>query len=274
MNIMDQVEVPEIGPQIITICGDGGMGKSSLAALFPNPVFIRAEDGVARVEKEYRPFAMPLLRDSNHLWDQFLMLLNDDHDFQTVGFDTISAMDRMFVQDIMKSDPKAKSLNSCLGGYGAGFAALAAMHQRVRKFAEILRQRRGMNTVFIAHAEIGNVAPPDSDDYTRYSLRMTHHKSLPPYLDDVDCVGFLQQQKVVKGDDGERKRVISLETRELICHLTANNVSKNAYGITQPVPFKKGENPLAKHIPAFVGRPTPTPATETTIETQTETETK
>ena len=89
---------------------------------------------------------------------------------------------------------------------------------------------------------------PDQEDFSRYSLRMTHDKSLPPYLDDVDAVGFLRQRMVITGDDGERKKAISDDTRELVMHVTASNVSKNAYGITEPIEVQLGVNPIAAFI--------------------------
>ena len=232
----------------MTICGDAGMGKSSLAATFPNPIFMRAEDGVARIKEEFRPKALPLISDSDQAWDQITALIHDPHDYKTLVIDSISALDRLFVTAVVKMDGKAKSLNSAMGGYGAGFNALAAMHQRVRKGAELLRQKRGMHVVFIAHAEIDRVSPPDSDDYSRWNLRMTHDKSLPPYIDDVDAVGFLRQQTFLRGDDGGRKRAISTDDRELVLHLTANNVSKNAWGVTNPITVELGKNPLAEFI--------------------------
>ena len=248
MSILEQAFVPTTGPQIITICGDAGVGKSSLAATFPNPIFVRAEDGVARIPEAFRPKALPPIRSEDALWDQLKALIHEPHDFKTCVIDTISAADRMFVQSILKQDGRAKSINSAMGGYGAGFSALAAKHQQLRNAAEMMRIKRGMNVVFLAHTEIGNVRPPDGDDYSRYSLRMTHDKSLPPYIDDVDAVGFLRQRVVLRGDDGERKKAISDETRELVMHLTASNISKNAYGITEPLEVKLGENPLAEFI--------------------------
>ena len=122
------------------------------------------------------------------------------------------------------------------------------MHQRVRNGAKLLRQKRGMHVIFIAHAEVDRVSPPDGDDYSRYSLRMTHNKSLPPYVDDLDAVGFLRQEMFLKGDADERKRAISTEGRELICYLTANNVSKNAWGVTEPIKIILGQNPLAQYL--------------------------
>jgi len=248
MSLLSQVTVPETGPQIITICGDAGTGKSSLAATFPKPIFMRAEDGVARIPREFRPAALPVISEAEQAWEQFTALIHEPHEYQTLVVDTVSALDRLFVTYVMKVDGKAKSLNSAMGGYGAGFNAIAAMHQRVRKGAELLRQKRGMNVVFIAHAEVDNVRPPDGDDYSRYSLRMTHQKSLPPYLDDVDAVGFLRQQMFIKGEADERKRAISTGDRELVLHLTANNVSKNAWGVTEPIKVILGQNPVAEYI--------------------------
>ena len=248
MSILEQASVPESGPQIITICGDAGLGKSSLAATFPKPIFIRAEDGVARIPKDFRPQALPPLRSEEQLWGQLKALVHDEHDWETAVIDTISAADRMFLQSILKQDGKAKSINQALGGYGAGYNALAARHQQLRNAAEAMRVKRGMNVIFLAHTEVGTMRLPDQDDFTRYSLRMTHDKSLPPYLDDVDAVGFLRQVMRLKGDEGERKKAVSSDERELVMHVTASNVSKNPYGITEPVPVPLGVNPLAEFV--------------------------
>lgn len=248
MSILEQASVPEMGAQILTICGDAGLGKSSLAATFPKPIFVRCEDGVARVPKSFRPAALPPVRSEDQLWEQLKALVHDDHDYKTCVIDTISAADRMFVSAILKQDGKAKSLPQALGGYGAGFSALAARHQQVRNAAEMLRMKRGMNVVFLAHTEVGTMRLPDQDDFSRYSLRMTHDKSLPPYLDDVDAVGFLRQVMALRGDDGERKRVVSSDEREMVMHVTASNVSKNPYGITETITVPLGENPLAEFV--------------------------
>jgi hypothetical protein len=150
----------------------------------------------------------------------------------------------------METDGKAKSINQALGGYGAGPAAVAAMHHRVRKAAGLMVEKRGMHVVFIAHADVETMKLPDMDDYMRYSLRLPA-KSLPPYVDDVDVVGFLRLVSATKGEDGERKKAISNGDRQLIVHATAANVSKNRYDITEPLDAPMGVNPLAAVIPAL-----------------------
>ena len=81
MSILEQATVPESGPQIITICGDAGLGKSSLAATFPKPIFIRCEDGVARIPKEFRPASLPVIRSEDQLWEQCKALIHEEHDY-------------------------------------------------------------------------------------------------------------------------------------------------------------------------------------------------
>ena len=250
MSLMDTISKPVDRPVIVTICADSGMGKTSLAATFPNPIFIRAEDGLQAIPADRRPDAFPLLTDAEQLWKQLTALIHEPHEYKTLVIDSVTALERMFVADVLASDPKAKSINQAMGGYGAGPAAVAAMHQRVRKAAGMLNEKRGMNVVFIGHADVETMRLPDSDDYNRYSLRLPS-KSMPPYVDDVDVVGFLKLETYTKGDDGDRKKAISNGDRQLIVHAVAANVSKNRYGITEPLECPIGENPLAGFIPAL-----------------------
>lgn len=276
-DIMSTIAKPQDRAVMVTICADSGMGKTSLAAAFPKPIFIRAEDGLQAIREDNRPDAFPVLAGAKAadavqmLWDQMIALLQNDHQYQTVVIDSVTALERLFVSAVLEADPKAKSINQAMGGYGAGTAAVAAMHQRVRKAAGMLNTRKGMHVVFVAHADVETMKLPDSDDYMRYSLRLPQ-KSLPPYVDDVDVVGFLRLESYVTGKDDERKKVTSTGDRQLIVHATASNVSKNRFHITEPLDLPEGTNPLALHIASLNGYNAPKDA-GATIETQTETET-
>lgn len=245
MSVLSTIKKPESRAPVITICGDAGTGKTSLASTFPNPIVIRAEDGLMSIPVEQRPDAFPLLKSADELWPQLLALLQEDHNYQTLVIDSVSACEQLFIKDVMDRDGRAKSINQALGGYGAGAAAVAAMHQRLRKGAGLLNERKNMAVVFISHADLEAVRPPDQDDYTRYSLRLMN-KSLPPYVDDVDMVAFVRLVSALRGDDGDRKKIVSNGDREVICHATAASVSKNRFGITEPLDFAAGENPFAK----------------------------
>lgn len=258
MSILGSIEKPKDRPPIITICGDAGAGKSRLAATFPNPIFIRAEDGMQSIPAAERPDAFPVLRGPHAqevvaaLFDQLIALLREPHDYQTLVIDSVTALDELFTSEALEKDGKAKTLASALGGYGAGIQYVAGQHHRVRKAAQLLNERRGMTVVFVAHADIETMRLPDQDDYQRWSLRLPP-KSLPAYVDFPDMVGFIRQVSVIRGAEGERKRAISSEDRELIVHSGAAQISKNRYGITEPLDVPEGTNPLLGLIPGLPG---------------------
>jgi len=250
MGILDQVSKPGDRPVLITICGDSGMGKTTLAASFPKPIVIRAEDGLQAIPADLRPDAFPVLQNPDQLWEQLKGLIHEDHTYRTLIVDSVTALERMFVQNVVDTDPKKpRGIQQALGGYGAGRDAVAGMHARLRKAAGLLAEKRGLHTVFIAHADTARIEPPDDDAYMRYTLRL-HEKSMPAYVDDVDVVGFLKLETFTTGE-GDRKKAISDGTRVLITYATAANVSKNRFGIAEPINVVQGKNPLIDFIPAL-----------------------
>ena len=250
MSVLSSIKKPDDRPAIVTVLGDSGLGKTSLACTFPNPIVIRAEDGLSAIPSDQRPDAFPAIQKADDVWDQLMALIKEEHEYKTVVVDSVTALERLFVQHIIDNDPKnPRSINQALGGYGAGLAAVATMHQRVRKACGMLNERKNMNVVFVAHADTETVELPDQDPYTRYSLRLGK-RSVAPYVDDSDVVGFLKLQTFTTGD-GERKKAMSDGTRLLVCYATASNVSKNRFGIEDDIVFEPNKNPFAGILPAL-----------------------
>lgn len=244
MSILSQAAKPAREPIVATIVGTAGSGKTSLAATFPKPIVVRTQGETAPrdLSAEQRPDMMPELGDAAALWDVLKALLNDDHDYQTLVIDSCTGLEQLFVSDVLASDPKARGINQALGGYGAGPAAVMAQHARVRKAVEMLRKQRGMHTLFLAHADIARIDPPDSDGYSQYTLRLPG-KSMAPYVDNVDLVGFLKQAAILRGEEGQKKAVTTGE-RVLVTYMTPATVAKNRFGIDDDLTFEKGVNPL------------------------------
>ena len=246
MSVLDQISKPKPRPLAATIIGEAGLGKTSLAACFPKPIFIRAEDGLKSIINSPMPDAFPVLKTVEDLWPQIWALVKEEHSYGTVVIDTVSTLDTMFTDWVVETDPnKPKSINQALGGWGAGTNMVASQHRRLRKGCEYLLDR-GMNVVFLSHADTSTISPPDGNQYTRYTMRM-HEKSMQPYVDNVDVVGFLRLETFTKGD-GDVKKAISTGDRQLVCHAMAANVSKNRFGIVEPLEVKLGENPLREYL--------------------------
>lgn len=250
MSILNSIAKPQDRPILCTITGDAGLGKTSLAATFPKPIFIRAEDGLQAIPKSNRPDAFPVVSTIDNLWDQLTSLIKEEHDYKTLVIDSVTQLDNLFMNHIVDTDPKKpKTITQALGGYGAGFQALSSLHGRVRKAASILNETKGMNIVFIAHSETETIELPDADPYTRYNIRM-QKKSVSHFVDNVDMVGYLKLETHTIGD-GDRKKAISDGTRLLVTYATAANISKNRYGITEDLVVIAGQNPLINLIPSI-----------------------
>lgn len=257
MSILDRATKPEVEPFVGTIVGVQGTGKTTLACTFPKVIMIRTqgEKPPRDIPRNQTPTLLEV-ETAEELRDAMKSLLREDHDFKTVVFDTVSGLDAMFIQEVVASDPHGRGLQQSHGGYGAGQGMVTAMHLGVRKAAEMLRKRKGMNVVFLAHAEIVEITPPDGDAYSSYGLRLPK-KSLPPYLDAVDCVGFLKQERVVrgaveaKGDRGGKAgRAITSGDRILVTYLNPSDCAKNRYGITEDIVVEMGVNPFEEFLSA------------------------
>lgn len=234
-------------PVIVTLVGEGGMGKTTLAASFPAPVIIRTEDGTASLAGRDDVALFPMSRNSQDVLDALAALGTEDHAFRTVIIDSVTQLNTLIESEIVASDPKAKSINQAMGGYGAGHSAVSERHRTVREWAGRLSEHKGMNVVFIAHADSETVELPDADPYTRYTIRM-HRKSVSHYSDNVDLVGFIKLKTFTTGSS-DKKRAHSDGTRIITCYPTPSHISKNRFGIKEDLPFIEGENPLAPFIP-------------------------
>ena len=198
MSMLAGAKPPVEKGLVATICGHPGSGKTSLAVTFGKSFLIKTKgEGMPRdIPASMMPMALGETDTVEKLFDQLIALLREPHDFDTLIIDSVSGLDEMFVADVLARDPDARNIQTAHGGYGAGRDMVTSLHWRVRKAAEQLRIKRGMNTIFIAHTNINRVDPPDSESYTQWGLRL-HNKSTAPYVDQVDLVGFLREDTAV-----------------------------------------------------------------------------
>lgn len=279
MSILARAAKPAREPFMGTIVGVQGTGKSTIAATFPDVLILRTQGERPPEDVPDQPMTIEIDTAAD-LWAALKELVKDDHPYKSVAFDTVSGLDTMFTTEVLAADPNSRGLNQSHGGYGNGAAMVTAMHMRVRRACEMLR-KKGINVLFLAHAEIADINPPDGDPYSTYTLRLPK-KSMATYLDSVDLVGFLKQHRVVKGateakSDRAAKpgRAISSGDRVLVTYLDPANVSKNRFGIEEDIDVVKGENPLAPWLMPVVSKPDVSkarkPKADATTDTSTDT---
>ena len=247
MKLNDILSSPKTNrPLIITIVGEAGMGKTTLASTFPNPVILRTEDGTLSLSDRDDVALLPVAKTVEECFSYIEMLATEPHEFKTLVIDSITQLNTLIEKEILESDSKAKSLNSALGGYGAAFSAVSEVHRKFREWCGMLSEDKQMNIVFVAHTDTEIIEQPDSDQYSRYTIRM-HKKSVSHYADNVDVIAYLKLKTFTKGV-GEKKKAISDGTRILTCYPIANHISKNRLGISEDLTIANGDNPFLQYL--------------------------
>ena len=274
MSYLAQIKKATPQAPVITIVGFAGTGKSSLAGLFPSPIFIQAENATSVFEvlpEEQQPAFMPQLptssvsrqvRTSDALFGQLRELATAEHPFKTVVIDTITALNVMFEAEVVEFDPKGVSnIGEAEGGYNKGYLAVAGMHAKLRSACEHLR-KKGITVIFLAHTGVVKMKnrPDASSEYTAYTLDMPE-KSRAIYVGSSDAVLYLKSREFVAGAEENKKgqttkygRVTNTGERVLITSSdgTIGYIdAKNRYSLPDEIDVNKGENPLLALIPFY-----------------------
>lgn len=273
MSYLEQASKPTVQAPVLTVVGFPGVGKTSLAALFPNPIIVQSENAASVFEtwsEESKPTLFPEIpapsakaksKPSETLLAQLRELATAEHDFKTVVVDAVTTLNTLFENEVIEFDGNgATNIGEAAGGFGKGYLAVAALHSKVRNACEHLR-RKGIAVIFLAHSGIAKVKNrPDVEAYSTWSLDM-HEASRKIYVATSDAVLYLKSKEFVMGGDKDKKgnvkaygKVTSTGERVLIAASegTIGYVdAKNRYNFPEEIEVNKGENPLLELIPFF-----------------------
>jgi hypothetical protein len=182
--------------------GDEGVGKSTLAAHAPAPIWLDVEDGSGRLD-----IARYHFRDGpgGHIpetYDEILAALDDltanPHPYQTLVIDTADRLESlmwrwMLERDSGRSSPMNKSGKKLTNieeyGYAKGYIMAVDEWRALCLRLDRLRMARQMAIVVLAHASIRTFKNPEGDDYDRYHLRI-HEKAAGFLKEWADVTGF------------------------------------------------------------------------------------
>jgi hypothetical protein len=224
---LDSISTPERPkPPRIVVHGVHGVGKTTLAASAPAPVFVRTEDGLGKL----RTPAFPIAKDFQDVMAA-LKALNDKHKYKTVVVDSLDWLEPLIWQSVAFENGKQGIEDF---GYGKGYVYADALWKEFLNQLTYLRDQRGLTIVCIAHTEIKRFDAPDTAPYDRYVLKM--HKRASALVDEwADIIGFARYETVTeKSDVGFNKTVtrgIGTGARLLALEERPAYDAKNRYGL-------------------------------------------
>lgn len=236
-------------PVKVVLYGPEGIGKSTFAAQFPDPVFIDAEGGTKRldVRRLPRPTSWAMLL------DEVKEVRQGGVPCTTLVLDTADWAEALCIRSIC-TKAKVDSLEGF--GYGKGYVyAKEEFGRLLDQLEEVVAT--GRNVVVLAHATIAKFEQPDAvGNYDRWQMKTT--KQVAPLLREwCDMLLFANYKTVVEksGSGPNAKNKASGGRRVMYTTHHACWDAKNRFGLADELPLDYGA--IAGVVPGNV-RPAPT----------------
>ena len=195
--------------------GVESVGKTTLAAHSPKPIFIDLENGsseldVARYTFENGRVVPDTFFDVMEAVDD---LTYNEHEFETLVIDSLDRVEALIWDYCLERDSGRKSELNKTGrkldsiesyGFGKGYNVALDEFRALLGKLERLRETRQMNIIFVGHAHVKMFKNPSGEDYDRYNLR-AHHGIGGQTKEWVDVIGFCCFEEFGDKLEGEGK---------------------------------------------------------------------
>lgn len=223
-------------PDRILLVGTEGVGKTTFAADAPSPIFICAEDGVPMTVGEVPRFPEP--KGFGDVLDAIRTLAREEHDFEALVIDTLDWLEPLIWKDLCSRNGWLTSEGTPdieKPGYGKGYVAATEEWRKLLAGLDVLRRKRGMEVILLAHATIKTFANPAGDDYSRYECKL--HKGAAALVKEwADVNLFAIHEEFVREVRGKKKGA-STGRRVIHTERTAAWDAKNRYALPSELPL-------------------------------------
>ncbi|MGT2812897.1 ATP-binding protein [Streptococcus minor] len=220
--------------QRVVIYGPEGIGKSSLAAQFPNPLFIDTEGSTDNMDvtRADKPTSWTMLM--NHI----AFVKANPTICQTLVIDTIDWAEALALQYICAQHGKSGIEDF---GWGSGYTYLieeiGRLLDRLQELVEL-----GINVVLTAHAQVKKFTKPDElGGYDRYELKLSNKKTETNVSAKVkewaDMVLFLNYKTYIITDEKTKKQKAQGGQRVMQTTHSPSWDAKNRHNLPEELPM-------------------------------------
>lgn len=252
ISISDLRKVSSDGPPSLLIYGPEKAGKTTLASEFPSPVFLQTEEGVGTLEID----SFGKLTSYGDVIDAIGALYNDEHKFQTVVVDSVTALQPLiWAETGERGDDKGNKKNRIEDfGYGKGYVYALNVWQEFHEGLMALRRDRGMTTILIAHSKIERFDDPETVTYSRYEIDL-HDKARDFLKRECDAIILVKPDVTIKEEKQgfDKKRARADGGRNVWMHASSRPAyaAGNRFDLPEKILYERGRGyeQLAQHLP-------------------------
>lgn len=229
-------------PRRVLIYGENGIGKSTFAAKFPNPLFLNFEDGVGDIDAD----KTPLLTSYGDAVSAVSWLTHNDREHQTIIVDTVDWLEKHIMREVAQKKGK-ETIEEI--GYGKGWETVAQQWRFLLSGFTVL-WNQGRHIIFVAHATIRKYKNPEGDayDFLTPALNEAGSGLILEWCDEV--LYAKSRVNTIQKDEGfNQKRSVAIGGKErmLVTSESAAYVAKNRLGLPDELPLDFAA--FAKYLP-------------------------
>lgn len=199
MSILNKIKTSgnELPPRLI-LSGPEGIGKTTFASKFPDPLFISSENGMTGFEN------IPHIEPES--FDDVMQLVDtliiDKAGYKTLVIDTVDWLERMIHKSLIIRDGKNNIEDY---GYGKGYKLSEGFLVQLLSKLDQLRNK-GVGILLLSHVQIRTFNSPDGESWERYENK--GHKGFTGILREwPDACLFATYQVFRKGTDLKSKLI-------------------------------------------------------------------
>lgn len=233
LSLNDVKTVTADRPPCVLIYGQPGIGKTTLASEFPDPIFLQVEVGTPKGKKLASFGHLDTL---DKVYEAIAALDNDDHEFRTLVLDSVTALEEA-IWAYLCAKNKWATLET--PGYGRGYKEALTEFRKVLTKIKDLGHRRGMAVVLIAHAKIAEFPDPIAGAYSR--LQPDIHKECAQELEsEMDAILALKTDVDIVEAQGKGDIATGGDQVYAYCRGRPNILAKNRFRMPPKLKINEG----------------------------------
>jgi len=222
------------GAQKVLIYGPEGIGKSTLASRFPDPLYIDTEGSTRHMDVR----RLPAPESWTMLMEQVAYVIANPTSCKTLVIDTADWAEELCIHHVC-AKARVDGLEDF--GYGRGYRYIAEEFGRLlNRLSDVVE--RGIHVVLTAHSHIRKFEQPDeAAAYDRWELKL-QKKTAPMVREWCDAVLFANYKTIaVKSEDTKKAKGAGGRERILYTTHAAAWDAKNRWGLPDEVPVGDGK---------------------------------